>query len=234
MKKIFTLLCGIMVAICATAQIEVTTEDGKVIKEGEKVTFYAEEEELFPGFNMVMCEPTAPFIVNKGNNTAAVAITVEKITPNAPLSICSFGGCDIIKDDSFTKKGNIAGQSKEGVQLHLGEREIGDYGTFQAKVTITSGAFKLSYIQEFVYDKEHAGIESTQGDKISVADNQLSYNFSSNAHRVLNIYGVSGRLMKRFNLSQSGTADLQLQRGVYIYEILANGKRVAAHKFIVK
>lgn len=235
MKKIFTLLCGIMVAICATAQIEVTTEDGKVIKEGDKVTFYAEEVELFPGFTIVMCEPAAPFIENKGGSPAPVAVTVEKITPNAPLSLCCFNGCEIINGESFTKNGNIESHEKEGVQLHLGELQIGDYKTVQTKVTITSGSFKLSYIQEFVYDKEHAtGIESTQGDKVSVANNQLSYNFSNNAHRALNIYGVSGRLMKRFNLSQSGTVDLQLQRGVYIYEILANGKRVATHKFIIK
>ena len=238
MKKIFTLLFSALVALTSTAQIEIT-KDGKVVKDGDTIEFFAEEFDFGEGIPvMVDCAPNEPMVENKGAATP-ITITVEKADPTKDqLTWCMAmtGTCAPIDGPSKTISGNFDAGHKEGLALHAGEFTQGEYKTYTAYVTVKANGQTQKFTIKFIYDKEHAtGIESTQADRVSVANKQLTYNFSSNADRQLNVYGVSGRLVKSEVLSQNGVVALNdLHRGVYIYEITADGKRTSAHKFVIK
>lgn len=233
MKKLFTLIFCVLATVTASAQIEIL-KDGKVVKEGETIEFFAEEQDW--GFVYVECAPHEPVIKNLTDKDLQVTILVEKVNPEDQLTICSFGGCQGVSGNSASKTGTIPANSSVMAEIHAGTYTAGEYKTYNAKVTVSCGSFKQTFFEKFIYDKEHAtGIEDAQADQVTVGNNQLSYNFSGQADRQLNIYGVSGRLVKSEGLAQQGTVSLgNLHRGVYIYEIVANGKRSGAHKFVVK
>ena len=240
MKKIFTLVVCALMAFSANAQIQIT-KDGKEIKDGETIEFFAEEIELVPGSGYFLpeCSPSEPYIINKGAATN-VNILVEKADPKTDqLTWCMSmtGTCAPITGASSKFSGTFPAGHKEALDLHAGMFDLGIYKTYTAKVTVSANGKSTKFTIKFIYDKEHAtGIESTHAaNEVSVNNNVLSYNFGSNADRQLNVYGVSGRLVKSSELAQHGNISLAgLHRGVYIYEIVANGKRVAAHKFVVK
>ena len=236
MKKIFTLLFSALVALTTTAQIEIT-KDGKVVKDGDTIEFFAEEFDFGEyGGSMVDCAPSQPMIENKGADTK-VTITVEKAdAQNDKFTWCMAmtGTCTSIDGPSKTISGKFAKGHKEGLALHA-DFKIGEYNTYTAYVTVKANGQSQKFTIKFIYSKDATGIESTQADQVTVSNKQLSYSFSNNADRQLNVYGVSGRLVKSEALSQNGVVALNdLHRGVYIYEITANGKRTSTHKFVIK
>ena len=65
--------------------------------------------------------------------------------------------------------------------------------------------------------------------------NEFSYHFNDVANRQLNIYNVTGSLVKSVSLETEGTVAINnLNKGVYIYEVKENGKRIAAHKCVIR
>ena len=237
MKKIFTLVFCVLAAFTASAQIEIV-KDGKVVKDGETIEFFATEDnfgtEEEPWY-FVTCSPTEPMIVNKGAKDANVNVLVEKEDASDKFSWCMLGSCQDLEKPSMSKSFSLKAGAKEGLQLHAEGFEQGQYTSKVAYVTVTANGKTQKITIKYTYAKDATGIESTQEDRVAVSNKQLSYSFSSNADRQLNVYGVSGRLVKSESLSQNGVVALnELQRGVYIYEITANGKRTSAHKFVIK
>ena len=78
MKRIFTLLSTILVALTSYAQLEITDEAGKVIENGGTIEFKAEETDLGGGFVILDCAPTAPYLTNKGASSANLTVTVTR------------------------------------------------------------------------------------------------------------------------------------------------------------
>ena len=68
MKKIFTLLSAILMALTSYAQLEITDEAGNVVADGATVEFNAEVLDLGGGFVIIDCAPAAPYITNKGDS----------------------------------------------------------------------------------------------------------------------------------------------------------------------
>ena len=242
MKKIFTLVVCALMAFSANAQIQIT-KDGKEIKDGETVEFFAEEQELFPGFSILECSPSEPLIKNLGSSTSRVDVTVKQ-EHSMDLTWCigvdkdgnlGAGSCSPISGLSESKFVNLPANKSVGLDLHAMNFTSGQYKTYTAQIKITANNKTTNFTIKFIYS-DPAGIEDTHAaEQVKVSNNVLSYNFGSNADRQLNVYGVSGRLVKSSELAQHGNISLAgLHRGVYIYEIVANGKRVAAHKFVVK
>lgn len=65
----------------------------------------------------------------------------------------------------------------------------------------------------------------------------FNYNFKDATRRYLNIVNVTGQVVARYEISDMEGAfevPATLGKGMYIYSIEQNGKKVAAHKFIVK
>lgn len=236
MKKIFTLLCCAVMAFTATAQIEILQADKKtVVKEGETIEIKPEENELFPGFSTVEYDGNAPYIVYKGEGSTDLTVTVTKKNPaDKELSWCLGTSC--AQMTNFTETRKVSGRTKAdttGLALHV-KFENNQYKTVSVEVNVKAGDFTQKFYIDFVY-AEAAGIEAQQADQITIANKQLSYNFNNGAEHILNIYGVSGRLVKTATLAQHGNVALNdLQHGVYIYEVLTDGKRTAAHKFVIR
>ena len=236
MKKIFTLLCCAVMAFTASAQIEILKADKKtVMNNGETIEFSVESVELFPGYSVLEAKPQAPYFVNKSNKEVEISVLVTKEDPNNKnLSWCMSGACSPITGPALTKTAKIAAGDTLGLDLHAENFIVGEYKTVSARVNVKTGVFSQDLNIKFVY-ADPTGIEAQNADKITVANKQLSYSFSNSADRVLNIYGVSGRLVKTAALAQNGNVALNdLHRGVYIYEVLTDGKRTAAHKFVVR
>ena len=78
MKRIFTLLSTILVALTSYAQLEITDESGKVIENGGTVEFKAEVLDLGGGFVILDCAPAAPYLTNKGASSANLTVTVTR------------------------------------------------------------------------------------------------------------------------------------------------------------
>ena len=233
MKKIFTLVFCALAAITASAQIEIV-KDGKVVKDGETIEFHATALELAPGFTIIECAPNEPALVNKGASAANVTVRVEKENEKDAFSWCILGSCKPMTGASMSQSFSLQPGAKENLQLHAEGFNFGEYKTNVAHVSVTSNGQTQKITIKYIYS-ETAGIENARVDQISIANNQLYYNFANNAVHQLNIYGVSGRMVKSENLSQNGSIALnELHRGVYIYEITTNGKRTAAHKFVLK
>ena len=70
---------------------------------------------------------------------------------------------------------------------------------------------------------------------VFVAGNQVVYSFDAPAARQLNVYSVTGALVKQEALESAGMVSLQaLGKGIYLYEVVENGERVAARKCVVR
>ena len=238
MKKIFTLVFCVLAAFTANAQVEILDNDKTVANGstfevlGHSDNFGTEEEPFY----MVSFEHD-PFIINKGNSKTNVTVTVTKTNADDILSWCYGGTCLPFSGTSLTQKITLNAGQKESLQLHPDEFSIDatQARTISVKLEVSANGKKENYTINYVYNPNATGIESTQADRVAVANKQLSYNFSNNADRQLNVYGVSGRLVKSEALSQNGVVALtDLHRGVYIYEITANGKRTSTHKFVIK
>lgn len=236
MKKIFTLMICAVFAIAAKAQVEFI-HNGEVVADGATIEFHAEVLDLGGGFIILECAPNEPFVKNAGGSDANVTVTVEKTKPESDkLTWCGItSSCMPISGDSETRSATIAAGAQSPLALHA-DFEEGEYATYTAKVTAKAGlsAAKTIYIK-FVY-ADAAGIEENAvADKVSINGKNLNYSFGTAAQRTLNVYGVSGRLMKSVKLGQNGSVSLNaLPNGVYIYEVKQNGKRAQAHKFILR
>ena len=115
--------------------------------------------------------------------------------------------------------------------------EVGKYAEATASISISTGIGLDRYTVYIhaVYGPE-SGINEVSGNaKLGFANNQLTYNFPKVANYSVNVYSVSGALVKSENLSQSGSLSLDgMQRGLYIAEVKANGKKIATHKCLVE
>lgn len=238
MKKFFTLVFCVLATISAKAQIEILNQ-GKAAADGSTIEVFAHETNMGDDDNPYYTVEFGKdlFVSNKGTHPAEVTLTVTKTNADDDFSWCIGGSCKPFLDMSLTQTIKMEGNTKEDLQLHPESFnwEIGKEKSVVAKLEVSANGKTLNFSIHFIYKPLPTGIEAQQKDQISVANKQLSYNFSNSAARSLNIYGVSGRLVKSAKLAQNGTVGLNdLQHGVYIYEVLANGKRTATHKFVIR
>ena len=241
MKKIFTLVFCVLAAFNANAQIEIT-KGGEILKDGNTAEFYAKEELFTPDFGVASCDPQEPTIKNTGSSLVKVDITVKQEKENTFMWCMGvdekgnpgIGTCLPIAGLSETKRVNLPAGKEVNLDLHWLDIMFKEYKTDVATVTVSANGKSQTIKMKFIYS-DPTGIESLNNDQMRVANKQFTYNFSSNADRVLNVYGVSGRMVKSATLAQNGSVSLNdLQHGVYIYEVQTNGKRTATHKFVVR
>lgn len=138
---------------------------------------------------------------------------------------------------SITKQNVKMAAGKKDSQLADIIFEVGKYAEATAGITISTGVGLDRYTVYIraVYSPVSGINEVSSSAKLTFANNQLSYNFSKVAGYSINVYSVSGALVKSQNLSQSGSLSLgDLQRGLYIAEVKANGKKIATRKCLVE
>ena len=237
MKKIFTLfLLAIGFAFQASAQIEFIY-DGNVIPDGSEFNVYAHTED-YGGFKITGYSGNDPYIKNTGTKATTISVTIKKDNPEDLVNWCGVTGqCAFIP--AGTKSSSRSAKVNAGESIFLGAHyedfEEGVYKTVSFEVIASGGGVTRTIHMNIIY-AETAGIEGTQAENaVKLAGKQLNYNFSDNTERTISVYSTTGRLMKQENVQKSGSLSLAgLHKGVYLYAVTENGRRVATHKFILK
>lgn len=236
MKKIFTLfLLALGFAFQASAQIEFTHED-KVIPDGSEFNVYAHTED-FGFMKLIEYAGNDPYIKNTGSKATTISVTIKKEDANDAVNWCGVTGqCAFIP--AGTKSSSRSAKVNAGESIFLGAHytfDEGDYKTVRLEVTASGGGVSRTIYMNIIY-AETAGIEGAQVENaVKVAGKQLNYNFSDATERTLSVYSSTGRLVKQAQVQKSGSLSLAgLHKGVYLYAVTENGRRVATHKFILK
>lgn len=241
MKKfLFLTFLALMGAVApAMAQLTVTCE-GKEVKDGDVLTFYASETVDDYGTLAVTAGPASePFFKTK----TACNLKVEvKTTVNAADGVLYWCGvttkCSYISGGSQVRETELKPFPPAPMKLHA-EFEQNKYETYEAYVTVfVDGEKTMSFTEKFVYDKEHAaGIENTTAQQsVKFNGTSLDYNFTSAAPRLVQIFGMDGKLAEQHTLNaQKGSVRMNgLQMGAYIYSVFEAGKQIDHGKVIVK
>lgn len=237
MKKIFTLfLLAVGFAMQASAQIEFIYED-KVVPDGSELNVYAKALEIAPGFSLISYGEAAPFIKNTGSQATTVSVTLKKDNANDVIEWCGITGqCTIFGagQEKSSRSTSVSPGESVGLGAHVNFDE-GDYKTVSFEVTASGGGVTRTIHMNVIY-ADAAGISGTQVENaVKVAGKQLNYNFADNTERTLSVYSSTGRLVKQAHVQKSGSLSLAgLYKGIYLYAVTENGRRVTTHKFILK
>lgn len=237
MKKIFTLfLLAVGFAMQASAQIEFIYED-KVVPDGSELNVYAKALEIAPGFSLISYEEAAPFIKNTGSQSTTVSVTLKKDNADDLITWCGITDqCSPIGAGTKTSSRSAKVGAGESVSLaaHVSFDE-GDYKTVSFEVTASGGGVTRTIHMNVIY-ADATGISGAQVENaVKVAGKQLNYNFADNTERTLSVYSPTGRLVKEAHVQKNGSLSLAgLYKGIYLYAVTENGRRVATHKFILK
>ena len=118
MKRIFTLLSTILVALTSYAQLEITDEQGNVIENGGTVEFKAEVLDLGNGYVILECAPFAPYLTNKGASSANLTVTVTR-TEADKLEWCGITtSCLPMTNLQEVRSTSLGAGQKTSLQLH--------------------------------------------------------------------------------------------------------------------
>lgn len=248
MKKFSTLLLFMLIGYSTTyAQSIVFTNNDEVLEDATTFTFnavivedwYTGEKVAKAETNLIDEETGKPigdqlYIKNQGDSDTKISVTVEKLN-TSDLTWCGVDGkCTEMKNDILTKSADLGANASTVVQLDAAFI-YGESATYKTKITVKVGLEVVRTIfVNFLYNA--AGISSTESNhSIKVANGEFIYSFDNNANYQLDIYNVTGLLVKSEILNQSGNVSLSnLSKGIYIYEVKENGKPIASHKCVIE
>lgn len=234
MRK-FTLLVALLLSCAFTfAQSIEFTREGSVVASGSVVTV----TEINPEKRAM--DPEL-LVVNNGQEALTVTLKVTTVRATGGfIGFCGFeeeggGNCMPVNvGTSVSKTLTLAvGDSKNpDVELQNPKDDIDGEVTLELIVgdnlinTVTVNFLRGSY----------NSINSLDANtNVYFSGNEFSYHFNDVANRQLNIYNVTGSLVKSVSLETEGTVAINnLNKGVYIYEVKENGKRIAAHKCVIR
>ena len=232
MKRIFTLLSTILVALTSYAQLEITDDKGNVIENGGTVEFKAEVLDLGNGNVYLECSPFAPYLTNKGASSANLTVTVTR-TEADKLSWCGITtSCQPMKNLQEVRSTSLGAGQKTPLQLHA-DFESGQYATYTAEVTARLGSDTKKFTIKFVYT-EPEGIQSAQANQ-TIRYNGQALQYRATRPAILNVYSTAGRLVKSERINGDGSLNLNdLNQGVFMYEVVSGNVRTASGKVLVK
>ena len=230
MKKIFTLMAAAMAAACASAQDfqlyfgNTPVENGKTYEVGYTTEAY-DLGEYGKGIDV---KQDANLFFHAAPGTEA-SVTVELLTEDGSIKVCSFGGCEFIpKNDSYVI--SKTGVVKKDMEPAMIDAEYSfedvtevpadnDIKPMDVKVTATSGSYSATVTVKLLAVPASASLSapSIATDFIkSVAGNTLNYSVSRPT--ALSIYAITGNLVSKHHISGAGSLSLSgLPKGIYIY-----------------
>ncbi len=251
MRKLILLASVLLTSSVIFAQNVEFIRNGEVLADGSTITVTELET--------VMREMSPNVLVKNG--TTADVPTVLKITvvDNSGVGFCGYCGfgteqCVAVNLGASVARGMVILQGEtvdpaihwQGV---VGKDPLIVNSTVKYELktgcTLEEGGIGWNVIDEgttistvtvkFEYDSTSSINSLNTNSNISLVGNELTYNFDNAATRQLNIYNVTGSLVKSEALETSGTVVLNnMNKGVYIYEVIENGKRIAAHKCVIR
>ena len=94
----------------------------------------------------------------------------------------------------------------------------------------------ISVTLKMTNDPSEAGVSAVKAShSINVANGTLNYAFANAAQRTINLYAMSGQMVKSISTAKaSGAVELAgLRNGIYLYRVVENGKTLCG-KLIVR
>lgn len=240
MKK-FTLVVAMLAltTLGLNAQELNFVHEGKVLENGATVRVESYRDQ---GYGYCMFD-AAVFVQNAGTTDVEASLKVE-VTAGESIGYCHFMEGDakcmaVAAGKSLTRTRTMKAGETHNPEVHSLTTYKVDNATlkFQSTVvfTLTYGSTTKSVTVEFDYDATTSISASTVKPELFVAGQELRYSFDNAADRWLNIYSITGSLVKRLPLETAGSVSLcNLNKGVYLYEVVENGQRVAAHKCVLR
>lgn len=245
MKK-FLLLAFFAVlgmAQAAFAQVSIVC-DGKEVQEGEVLRFYPHEDM----YGEIISGPDAdPTIFHNKNVPTKVTVKITIPTNGAgKFSWCGLGECNQAPIPAGEQVRSVIAPIEQGVplplgtgiMLHLPISKEASKGVYSVKtVVLVDDKVERTFYMVY-YEDVAAGIDGVeaQAENVTFAENVCHYNFAVAAPRILNVYGVDGKLAHQSVLSaEQGSVSLNsLQKGAYVYSVVENGKNVNHGKLLIK
>ncbi len=240
MRK-FTLIAALAFSVMGINAQELNfVREGEVVKDGATLEVKSMKE-TNPGFGKFDAEL---LVQNAGTEDQEATLTIS-VLDGSDIAFCGFGNgkettCLMVsKEEPQTRKRTMKAGETNDPEVHtLAPLKMNDSSVkFYSKVEykLTYGSTTKTVIVDFNYG-DAASMSTVYGESnVYVADNALQYSFGNAANRSLNIYSITGALVKSEVLENAGTVSLNnLNKGVYLYEIMQNGKRIAAHKCVIR
>lgn len=239
MKKIFTLSIISILALCANAEKLSWECDGKAVADGSSVVSTAGEVDVkIPGVieNFVL----KPELFLLSDTDGEVVITAEYVS-GPTISVCP-ESCVSLNGSKITHTFNpikVSTNGKADMAIHVELSSTTEIATAVVKVSamyVDQPETTISVTLKMTNDPSEAGVSAVKAShSINVANGTLNYAFANAAQRSINLYAMSGQMVKSISTAKaSGAVELAgLRTGIYLYRIVENGKTLCG-KLIVR
>ena len=239
MKKIFTLSIISILALCANAQKLSWECDGKAVANGSSVVSTAVENEvIIPG--ALEFHNLKPELLLLSDTEGQVVITAEYVS-GPTISVCP-NSCIPLNGDktkwTFDPLG-VSANGKVDMAIHAELSSATEIATAVVKVSamyVDQPETTISVTLKMTNDPSEAGVSAVKAShSINVANGTLNYAFANAAQRTINLYAMSGQMVKSISTAKaSGAVELAgLRTGIYLYRVVENGKTLCG-KLIVR
>lgn len=239
MKKIFTLSIISILALCANAQKLSWECDGKAVANGSSVVSTAVENEvIIPG--KLEFHNLKPELLLLSDTEGQVVITAEYVS-GPMISVCPNVCANLDGDNTkYTFDPlEVSANGKADMTIHAALSSATEIATAVVKVSamyVDQPETTISVTLKMTNDPSEAGVSAVKAShSINVANGTLNYAFANAAQRTINLYAMSGQMVKSISTAKaSGAVELAgLRNGIYLYRVVENGKTLCG-KLIVR
>ena len=239
MKKIFTLSIISILALCANAQKLSWECDGKAVANGSSVVSTAVENEvIIPG--KLEFHNLKPELLLLSDTEGQVVITAEYVS-GPMISVCPNVCANLDGDNTkYTFDPlEVSANGKADMTIHAALSSATEIATAVVKVSamyVDQPETTISVTLKMTNDPSEAGVSAVKAShSINVANGTLNYTFANAAQRTINLYAMSGQMVKSISTAKaSGAVELAgLRTGIYLYRVVENGKTLCG-KLIVR
>ena len=239
MKKIFTLSIISILALCANAQKLSWECDGKAVANGSSVVSTAVENTVYiPG--IVENHFLKPELLLLSDTEGQVVITAEYVS-GPMISVCPNVCANLDGDNTkYTFDPlEVSANGKTDMAIHAALSSATEIATAVVKVSVMyvdQPETTISVTLKMTNDPSEAGVSAVMAShSINVANGTLNYAFANAAQRTINLYAMSGQMVKSISTAKaSGAVELAgLRTGIYLYRVVENGKTLCG-KLIVR
>ena len=238
MKKIFTLSLISILALCANAQKLSWECDGKAVANGSSVVSTAVENAVIPGYREF--HNLKPELLLLSDTEGQVVITAEYVS-GPTISVCPNVCANLDGDNTkYTFDPlEVSANGKADMTIHAELSSATEIATAVVKVSamyVDQPETTISVTLKMTNDPSEAGVSAVKAShSINVANGTLNYAFANAAQRTINLYAMSGQMVKSISTAKaSGAVELAgLRNGIYLYRVVENGKTLCG-KLIVR
>ena len=238
MKKIFTLSIISILALCANAQKLSWECDGKAVANGSSVVSTAVENAVIPGYREF--HNLKPELLLLSDTEGQVVITAEYVS-GPMISVCPNVCANLDGDNTkYTFDPlEVSANGKADMTIHVALSSATEIATAVVKVSamyVNQPETTISVTLKMTNDPSEAGVSAVKAShSINVANGTLNYAFANAAQRTINLYAMSGQMVKSISTAKaSGAVELAgLRNGIYLYRVVENGKTLCG-KLIVR